>query len=257
MKVNNYLCFFIDILGYSRRIKDLSIIKLNEEVNYFKTYVGKENTYLKKLSHVLNFDLKTFSDNIFISIPYSKKTSENLSLIFSHIIDYQKYLIGKTYFLRGGVSYGKLYIDNETIFGPALVESVETEKNTIYPFIGISQSVLKLFNESRSKKLNSVPIIKIKDEQYFLDYLSTVYHVEQNPPSPSNFLSEHKKLLEYNLSNISENSILAKFVMLVKYHNCFCYNYQDKIPNSKLYFIKSVDIDSSFKFDSKYLEVKY
>ncbi len=255
-KLEEYFCIYLDILGYSKRIENSRGDELKSQLNNFLNYVVSENKYLDDLGKIIEYKIRIFSDNILIALPATKDTVSDFHLVLSHIIDYQKTLIQSNYFIRGGISKGMLYIDDHTIWGPALIEAVKIEKSTVYPFISISKDIINLFSEnnllSEVNEYLSIPIIKIIEDRYFLDYLQTTIHFENSYPiTYYTFIQVHKGLVEYNLKNNKDESIRNKYLLLAKYHNEFCNFYKEKLAPMQNYFIKdyfNTDVISTRKY---------
>lgn len=242
ISVTEHFCVFLDILGYKNRIEMTQVDSLNSELERFVYCVGSENDFLKKLSDHLNFKMKTFTDNIVICIPITKESIEKFDLVLSHIIDYQKSLISSNYFVRGGISKGLLYMENDIIWGPALIKAVNLEKNGMYPFIFISDEIIELFSINNLQKSEqdelSVPIIEFNDKMHILDYLqSTIYYEEEQLKSLYAFLPNHKSLIEMNLKTSDDCNVLGKYAMLAKYHDNFCNYYLNDLPDMQAYLI--------------------
>ena len=253
-RLNKYFCIYIDILGYSNRLINKKSSELQNELSYFLKYVIPENKLLENLSRITKYYIKSFSDNIFIALQINKKTRENLSLILSHIIDYQKTLIQGNYFIRGGISLDKLYVDKKEniIWGSALIKAVKIEKETKFPFIGISNDILKLFKVSNINKFLDIPLVKVINNHYCLDYLKTIIHYNGKPEI--GFLKNHKRFIESNIKNNIDDCILGKYVLLAKYHNKFCNDNVDKFRALKKYLINDC-IFTKVKFEQKYLRI--
>ncbi|NWG28398.1 MAG: hypothetical protein HXY48_07665 [Ignavibacteriaceae bacterium] len=251
-ELKEHFCIYLDILGYSNRIeKNISYSELQSEFKYFIQYVVTQNNFLTEISKPLHYKIKIFSDNIFIALPATEKTIADFHLILQHIIDYQKTLIKANYFIRGGITKGLLYFDDEVIWGSALIEAVKLEtKDTIYPFITISDDIKKLFIENEllidTNEFLSIPIIEIIKDRYYLNYLQTINY-------DHNFLITHRNLIIRSLKINNDENVIKKYAMLAKYHNEFCKTYKEKLPPINL-LIEDVPIDDVI-FKRKYLKV--
>lgn len=267
--LTEHFCIYLDLLGYSNRIKEdeansLKVGKddlLISQLEFFIQNLGPENKLLSDIVKHFQGKIRSFSDNIFIALPVAQKAINDFHLILGHIIEYQKYLIRNSYFLRGGVIKGKLFIDENTIWGSGLIKAVVLEKSTKYPFIGISDDILNLFIEngllSDENEFLSIPIIKIIDGKYFLDYLqTTIFNKENKPLTTYGFLSEHKKVILYNIKNNYEHNILNKYYLLAKYHNQFCEINKAKFPKMKNHLIKNYYETSNTNYERKYIRTR-
>ena len=256
-KLEEYFCIYLDILGYSNRLTKISDREIKTEFDNFIKYVISQNDFLEEFSKLIPYKIKFFSDNIFIALPVTKETINDFHLVLKHVLDYQKTLILANYFTRGGIVKGKLYFDERIIWGPALVEAVRLEKAAEYPFISISKDILDLFFEndllSDTNEYLSVPLIKIKKDNYFLDYLQTTIHTENGKPiTYYTFLQSHQSLVRYHLKNSSDR-ILEKYNVLAEYHNEFCNFYREKFPDMQYFKIEAIN-NSDLTFNRKYLK---
>ena len=252
-KLKEYYCIYLDILGYKNRIKKFHEEKLEHELNDFLDHVAFNNNYLLELKDIIEFDMKLFSDNLLISFEVTTETINKIHLILDHVIDYQKSLIQKNYFIRGGISKGLLYVDEKIVWGPALIKAVKIEESIVYPVIGVSDDVLRtndLIN-NQSKIIN-IPIVKINNTKYFLDYLFSTINPDKQYRLRDTFLQEHQRQIEYNLSINHDERIISKYLMLAKYHNAFCDDYKGKIQELQNYLITYLPKDKVL-YDRKYI----
>lgn len=156
---------FIDILGYKDLIQneaiereielfnDLKItidLALASTVEITKTILTHfDNKYgdSERISNRLN--VKQFSDNIYFSFDYEDQNENDLLFgiyIISNIsLTYQRLMLAKGYFVRGGIGMGLNMVDKNFIFSTALIDAVETEKDTIYPRITLHTKLKNKF----------------------------------------------------------------------------------------------------------------
>jgi hypothetical protein len=132
---------YADILGWGDACKDLSkypklrtaaqaiadharnfSLKTKESL---KGAVGVPPTFVEQHSSV---EFSFFSDNFAISVPPGRAES-----LFTILAWASNNLLLAGFLVRGGITMGDLYHDPNVIFGPALIEAVELEKEAIYP----------------------------------------------------------------------------------------------------------------------------
>lgn len=152
---------FIDILGYKELIlneadgKEAEFFSdLQESIEVSLRFTAdsiKRNLDIiseltgnsEKPSEKLN--VKQFSDNIYFSFDYDKDDIMDLAfgsyIIISTASFYQRLMLGKGYFVRGGIAHGFNMVDKNFIFSNALIRAVEIEKETIYPRITIHKDL--------------------------------------------------------------------------------------------------------------------
>ncbi len=189
---------FIDILGYKEIIQKESIEReaeifsdLKETIDFALqcTYENIKSTLnllddkyesSERLAKRLN--VKQFSDNIYFSFDYS--TNDKLDLYFGiYIISnisclYQRLMLGKGYFVRGGIAHGLNMVDKNFIFSTALIKAVEIEKDTIYPRITLHKDLRDIFIKSTDnpfRQLTNGQFVEDWAEQVFLNPFQNYY----------------------------------------------------------------------------------
>lgn len=175
---------FLDILGYKELIlnnsngNELDIfedlkstieIALEATVDSIKLmydHLDEKNESSERISHNLN--VKQFSDNIYFSFDYEEHS--DLGFYFGiYIISfisafYQRLMLAKGYFIRGGIAHGLNMIDKNFIFSTALIKAVETEKNTVYPRITLHPELQKKFlSDIDNSFITSSPRLYVQD----------------------------------------------------------------------------------------------
>jgi len=183
---------FIDILGYKEIILKESAEKeteffadLKETIDFALqcTYDSVKNSMKllddkyensERLSKRLHF--KQFSDNIYFSFDYEE--NDTFELFFGiYIIStisclYQRLMLGKGYFVRGGIAHGLNMVDKNLIFSSALIKAVELEKSTIYPRITLHKELRDIYIEAIDNPFRSIltgQLIEDWAEQVFLN----------------------------------------------------------------------------------------
>lgn len=120
-----------------------------------------------------------FSDSIVISFDASDKGQMFNLLTDIHFLT--KLLVMNDILCRGGIAYGKLYHDNNFVFGPAFNNAYHTEsKAALYPRIILDKSVLTITSQYCDNELNS-PLYELMsiytvingdtDEMRYIDYI--------------------------------------------------------------------------------------
>ncbi len=243
-------CAYIDILGFSDKIKanDLTFFEtylnvLNQELNYIEKRHG-----LSGSKKVKEFALKIFTDNFVFGHPWYEQSGEvELGTIFEVLSHIQLTFTKSNIFVRGAICMSDLYMDENIVLGPALIEAYKMEsEKAIYPRIILSEDVINVVKEhltyygnNGSAPQNNEYLIDI-DGHYFVNYLSTLFYWGDCPESTIlKELIQHKNIVAQNLIQFKDNfKLYDKFSWVAKYHNYFCNNFiKPKFPQ-----IKSVDI---------------
>jgi hypothetical protein len=141
-------CAYIDILGFSEKINSNDLVFFN---SYLKV-LHEELDYIERLHDLSgrdgfkSFELKIFTDNFVFGHPWFDESGESeLGNIFEVLSHIQFTFAKANIFFRGAVSMSDLFMDENIVLGPAVIESykLETEK-AIYPRIILSEDVVKI-----------------------------------------------------------------------------------------------------------------
>ncbi|MDZ4752842.1 MAG: hypothetical protein SGI87_14595 [Flavobacteriales bacterium] len=132
--------------------------------------------------------------------------------------------------VRGSITIGQLYHENNEIFGPALIRAHKIEQTACYPRIVIDRELFRRYFTSRDlvnyqHLTHSIdykyirPIIRREaNGDRIVDYLLYVINNFDYPEEIPDFLLKHKDFIKVGLANKSE-SIRKKFLWLSNYHN--------------------------------------
>ena len=128
--------------------------------------------------------IKIYTDNMIVGYPIKDDGEEELDEILDNVSEYQFNLSLEGLFVRGGVSVGDFYINEDIVFGPALLDAHNTEsKLACYPRIILDDKTV----ERLQKYINYYDVApqhnKIlidNDGQWFLNYLNIILNVVMN-----------------------------------------------------------------------------
>ncbi|MEI7639233.1 MAG: hypothetical protein WCJ37_18115 [Syntrophus sp. (in: bacteria)] len=186
------------------------------------------------------YQIKTFTDNIVVAIPYRRLRLEGeaeLVTIFNIFRILQLELVRNGLLLRGAVAFGDHYMDDDFVFGDALLEAVKYEKSGGPPRIVLGPSIskrVKTHIDFYSGHIRHTPhfgyLFMDTDGELFIDYLSRAFMAY---PGPIFFdiLESHRKLIYKNLKEYSlEEDTLKKYKWLAGYHNFVCNHFVSENP---------------------------
>lgn len=233
MLVNSMVCT-IDMLGFSQMIIESCNNKygndLLKEINFL---INKNKQCIIKNKYSQG-KIKIYTDNMIVGYPIKDDGEEALNEILDNVSEYQFNLALEGFFVRGGVSVGDFYINEDIVFGPALLDAHYIESNlACYPRIVLDDKAVNklrkyISNYDIAPQQNKILIDS--DGQWFLNYLNTIfkYYTECNnkyefEKMQIELLYKHKvkieEMLELNKENIR---VWDKFVWVANYHNYFC-----------------------------------
>lgn len=235
---------FVDILGYSEIVKDIEIKGKSMEFLYnIKDAIitGLEWLLPDKVSEGLDKDLyrvKVFTDNIVIGYPIYRDAEAELGHVFNLLSFFQLEMVNHGFFIRGGVSIGKLYMDENIVFGPGLIEAYEAESDRARdPRIVLAETATNAVKKhltyytDASRSPQSRGLFLDSDGQYFINYLDSIMIAEHEYGPNYDELLKHKNRIENCLRTYrSSPHIWTKYAWAANYHNYFCslYSYFDE-----------------------------
>lgn len=244
-------CAYIDVLGFSEKI-------ISNDLVFFNTYL---NALHKELKHVENmhhlsgkegfksFELKIFTDNFVFGHPWDDEFGESeLGKIFDVLSHIQLTFAKSNIFVRGAISVSDLYMDENIVLGPAIIESYKLEsEKAIYPRIILSNEVVEIvkkhidyYAEHDYSPQSKEYLVDI-DGFYFINYLFTLFYDNDYPEEVIvNELTAHKNAVLDNIKRFTDNfKLFDKYSWTAKYHNYFCDNFVlPRFPDIELDEIK-------------------
>lgn len=232
---------FVDILGYKDLIQndsiereielfndlkntiDIALAGTVESVKLMFKFIDSKYENSEKISDKLK--VKQFSDNIYFSFDYDEQN--DLELYFGiYIISiisslYQRLMLGKGYFVRGGIACGLNMIDKNFIFSTALIKAVEIEKNTIYPRITLHPELKEKFLTGHEN-----PYKEITHGLYIQDWAEHIFL------NPFNHTSRNTKVIQSlsheDLVQIEEAMLITQKRIINKMNKGFAHLFDDQ-----------------------------
>jgi hypothetical protein len=223
---------YFDILGFRKIVRD----------SHDPEQVARKLRALARFSSPDNIMVETFgntftnfSDLILRTVPirHDPKVKGDEGLLYWELLDLayiQTDLIGQKVLIRGSVTVGDIFVEDRTIFGPALIRAYELEAQVaIAPRVIIDPVVFGLLDiypalrghepEQEMQYLCRV-LKKDTDGVWFIDYLRIIEADLNDCAAYLQFLRSHRQLIVDGLAEFKElNSILTKYGWLVSYHN--------------------------------------
>ncbi|MFD2046618.1 hypothetical protein ACFSTA_20360 [Ornithinibacillus salinisoli] len=247
---------FVDILGFSQLVQDSFNAGTGNDLlkRLHKTLTDGINSLRPREEYV--GVLKTFTDNIVIGHPIYEDGESQLGGIFLDFAAYQLSMALEGFFVRGAVSIGEYYADNEFAFGPALLEAHQLEsEEAITPRIILSNETRNMVHEHINYYADpkwapqSRDLLKDNvDGNYFINYLETV--MGEKEPQDYQFaytlLQNHKAIIEENLARFQHNPrVFPKYEWAAQYHNFFSDLNFNNTHNSQLQILNVANGDFS------------
>ena len=231
--INSIVCA-IDILGFSQMTLESCNNGLGNELLREINYLIDKNKKCIIPNKYSQGKIKIFTDNMVVAYPIDNDGETELNEILSNVAEYQFNLALEGLFVRGGISIGDFYINEDIVFGPALLDAHYQESQiACYPRIVLDDKTveqLQLYMQNYNKTPEDFIILIDTDGKWFIGYLNTIFKYFKECSNESEFeivkiklLEKHKEKLEEMLSKHKENIFVwDKYVWTANYHNFFC-----------------------------------
>ena len=220
---------------------------------------GKEEEFLRQVKHSIAaahealrqaaklgrdfpavFDIKFFTDNIVVAYPLRDQRSNfgepelgTLLMLFAQV---QASLAWDGFFLRGAITSGDHYQDDDIAYSKALLEAVELDKSGGPPRIVIGLSVEPLIATQLSfygnigwaphyEELLEDPV----DGRLFVNYLQVAFDYFPEGPIIHELLAAHRENVSSGLrASESDLRVRKKYEWMAAYHNYVCLTFADR-----------------------------
>ena len=239
--LHNYYLAYFDVLGYKAFFQEDD----SDHEKFLKDILGTLDYVKSRVDEYSGFSsrigLRVYSDNFLL---YIKEEGQDIvhedfnalmALVSVVALIQMKILAQYRILLRGGITKGEFYVNDNIIFGNGLIQAVEIEsQKAIYPRVVIDVDRFCLKNyDSLWKTL----IKKDDDNMYFVDYFNINQYksVELNQGNQIELVKTLREQIIYlvnryckygNLTNenkiIQRSRLIEKYLWVLKKFNDFC-----------------------------------
>lgn len=243
--VPSYVCF-ADILGYSELSREsLKQGNGNDFLRRLRNALGvayeRVRDQSKNWSKVDDFLIKVFTDNIVVGYPltnlHSTAGEPELGKIFSVFSEFQIGLVMEGFLVRGGIAAGDHFMDDDVVFGEALLEAVAEDKNGGAPRISLAPSAIEIlrlhlgFYEGAEHAPQSSDLLEDADGSIFINYLNEAFVGFPEAGIYMFIFEKHKKTIVEGLEKYKGvPDVRAKFEWAARYHNYVCRSFRESHP---------------------------
>lgn len=167
MKIDYKTCYvaYFDILGF----KNLVIESEKDEKKF--NDICELQQYLSSIrpNGVAKKNIYFLSDSFFAIFPLEKNP---ISSVIWEIADIQANIINSGYLIRGAITIGKVFYDDNNFFGPAINEIVDLENTIKNPMVVLSSHFIEDYLLHMDEIISVYNDIKeeIKDAMDYLKY---------------------------------------------------------------------------------------
>lgn len=226
-------CAFLDVLGFTARTLESYLNGTGDELlrEFHSTFSEVTDALKSQAEGDSPLYYKSFSDNVLLAVPqYSRDMESESGHILIAASEFQYQMALKGFFVRGGITVGPLYIDENSVYGGALISAHDLEsKHADYPICVLCDETAKLVRKHLSyygkdwAPQRRMILVDAKG-RYFINYLyESVIDSDEGPALDAEALAMHRRHIDEALEKYSSNtSVVRKFEWLAAYHNYFC-----------------------------------
>ena len=245
-KLTESFFVFCDFLGFSKMVCDAEasgdpealsklLDQLQSAINAGLGFFENDDPLFSLFERDKHF--KLFSDNLAITLPLDAAfygDEGHFGAISTNLAYYQLAIMEKGFFVRGGFTLGKVYMDQNIVYGVPVIDAVGIEKSTaVYPRIVLSDGLTELvqhhltfYGNVRESPQQRYLLCDRSGEKttVFVNYLGGLIDDEYDE-TVLNFplLEKHRDLIMQNLEQHRDDQrVYAKYEWLGGYHNYFC-----------------------------------
>ncbi|MBR3919674.1 MAG: hypothetical protein IKJ59_13245 [Clostridia bacterium] len=182
----------LDLLGFKAALKKYdcnTIATIFDEIN--EEYTISYNETREPIVNKEDIHIKVMSDSVCI---YIESRTENALPALIATCDYfqiRMLRLKEPMLSRGAIVKGKLYHNNDVLFGEGFVKAYYMQENeAIYPRVIIEKNIIEGFKTNNNADQRYIDLLLTKDFDgyYFSDYLSLFYCLNHEQESWKNFI---------------------------------------------------------------------
>jgi len=244
-------CAFLDVLGFKQMVQESFagnapyplFARLHRII---QAEILRLNMY-QLGSGETDWALKVFTDNIVLGYPlFSGDGESEYGFVIGRIAEYQLTMSLAGFFVRGGLAIGPLFMDDNIVYGPAIIEAYRAESELARdPRIVLSQEVQNMvmqhtkYYADPGESPQNRELIVDPDGHVFVNYLEMlVIEDDAGPCVAWKKIELHKEQIEKNLSKFKDKPVIwSKYYWLANYHDYFCLTHQQYSGYKKAYLI--------------------
>ena len=240
MLLRTIVCY-ADILGFREMTKhalesgngEEFLCKLRRSLGTAYKKIRESATYSGNLEYPI-FDLRVFTDNIIVACPLPTVEHDQGELELYEMLSLfafvQASLAADGFFLRGAITEGYHYQDQDVVFGNALLEAIGLDRSGGGPRLVIGPSLGPLIAEHILSygDIESTPHYPYLledpiDNRLFINYLGVAFEHFPGGPIWWEVLAAHQGVVSENLREYrSVPRVREKYVWAATYHNYVC-----------------------------------
>jgi hypothetical protein len=223
-------CLFLDILGFASHVEEtvspksdnknpMTVLRLSGVLKRIASGVDyREAIEVSGTLTPSSRRVTQFSDSIVVSYLKNELSGSGVSSMLWDVLRLQLDLVRSGILLRGAMTSGRLYHDQNLVFGPALNEAVAFERLANYPRVILDGEILDEAGLRRLHRASRIPgsarsissmVSNDFDGLYYVDYFNVHPDDFQDWAELSEYLERLRELIK-GLANKREPSLKVK-----------------------------------------------
>lgn len=179
------------------------------------------------------FRWRTLTDSVIVAGPlFSFHPESTLAYMVLPAASAQFKLARLGWFLRGGITIGDLYMDDQIVIGNAMLDAYEMEEQADVPRVLVDESIVAItkialtyYGDPYESAANDLFVIDT-DQRAFVNYLHAPLSFDYPYDPMLEMLNEHRVRVEDNLeASRGVRRHHRKYRWIAAYHNWFCRRY--------------------------------
>ena len=158
-KIRESMVIFLDLLGFKSKLRKMQtkedFKKIYDNLFYVQDqFAKKPDNLTKKYNRSIKKSVRVFSDCVVVSLSLESQTAKHQGTFDPFLAELhyfglcQMSCVCNGIFLRGGISIGDWFLEDNILISPALLEAFDLERSiSVYPIITISKEAFSFFEK--------------------------------------------------------------------------------------------------------------
>ena len=218
-----YICYF-DILGY-RAFFESNPEEHKKFLFEILLAIGDIEAEIRRKQSKVKIEIRTYSDNFLLFFKKENFAKDTALRILCQVIQkvQVKLLMNFKILIRGGITIGEFFADNQIVFGQGLIDAVNLEeKDAKFPRVVVNQ---KCFSNELEILINEGLLNRDSDEQVYVNYLDSEGVLLLVKGKCEYLINKHGKYrtnVRDTIKVLQMEKTISKYLWLLMYFNSTC-----------------------------------
>jgi hypothetical protein len=240
--IPSFVCY-ADILGFSELSRAAVKAGLGEQfLQKLRTVLTEAYEQVRTRAGDGIFSVKVFTDNIVVGHPapengfdFGEAEFGTMLWVFS---SFQMTLATNGFLVRGGIALGDHYMDDDIVFGPALLDAVALDTDGGPPRLALSPEAVEavrhhlgFYGDDARFAPHYNDLLMDADGGVFLNYLNLWFSAIPDYGVFFDLVEKHRETIRAGLKQYAGRpGIRSKYEWAARYHNFVCHDFAERHP---------------------------